>query len=436
MPLIALIDDRQTNRNIFSHLAATFVEKCDIITFVDAMSALEAFAERVPDLVISDYNMPCLNGAEFTRAFRALPKCADVPVIVITVHGERARKLTALEAGATDFLSSPVDPVEFVTRGRNLLKLRLNQLQLEKRAQRLKGSLASTKALHSSAERELDARLLQVIDSLPMMISAVDKTGAPLFANKLRQEFEPALAGPGRALSKADRAMLNATKPLAPFEETLRSRSGLQHEFMMQKSLLRDSSGHVSGILTVGFDMSAQRAESSPETVARNHTTPANRPALVRHMHRIMRRGRRLDHSFALHLVRLHGHSRDGASTNRPKEDHFLLVMMERLGAILRESDMIAQIDSETLAIVQSQIANSGDCLRLAKRVQAIVQEGGGLTDQKSTTAASIGVALFPAHADMPEALLTLAQTALNQAVPDCAICFSQPVFSPQSEVA
>ena len=119
-----------------------------------------------------------------------------------------------------------------------------------------------------------------------------------------------------------------------------------------------------------------------------------------------MRRGRRLDHSFALHLVRLHGHSRDGASTNHPQEDHFLLVMIERLGAILRESDMIAQIDSETLAIVQSQIANSGDCLRLAKRVQAIVQEGGGLTDQKSTTAASIGVALFPAHADMPEALL------------------------------
>ena len=435
MPLIALIDDRQTNRNIFSHLAATFVEACDIITFADGMSALEAFADRVPDLVISDYNMPGLNGAEFTRAFRALPNCADVPVIVITVHGERARKLTALEAGATDFLSSPVDPVEFVTRGRNLLKLRLNQLQLEKRAQRLKGNLAYSKVLHSSAERELDARLLQVIDSLPIMISAVDKTGARLFANRLKQQFDPPASGARCTLSRDDRALLNATKPVAPFEETLRSHSGIQHEFMMQKSLLRDSGGHVSGILTVGLDVSVRRVGGTGDTSTRDQTAPADRQTLARHMHRIVRRGRRHDRSFALHLVRLHGLSGPQTTTNSALKHHFLQVMMERLGTILRESDMIAQIDGETLAIVQSQIANTGDALRLAKRVQAIVQEGGGLTDQKSTTAASIGVALFPNHAEMPDALLELAQAALNLALPDGAICFAQGDFSTREDV-
>ena len=149
----------------------------------------------------------------------------------------------------------------------------------------------------------------------------------------------------------------------------------------------------------------------------------------------IMRRGRRHDRSFALHLVRLHGLSGHQTTTNSALKHHFLQVMMERLGTILRESDMIAQIDGETLAIVQSQIANTGDALRLAKRVQAIVQEGGGLTDQKSTPAASIGVALFPVHAEMPDALLGLAQAALKLALPDGAICFAQSNFPIQQDV-
>ena len=78
--------------------------------------------------------MPNMDGAEFIRRFRDIPGAEDIPVIVITVYEERSFRLRALEPGATDFLHSPVDHHEFVTRARNLLKMHKHQLLLAARA--------------------------------------------------------------------------------------------------------------------------------------------------------------------------------------------------------------------------------------------------------------------------------------------------------------
>jgi len=89
---------------------------------------LDAAKQASPDLVFSDFNMPGMNGAEFVAAFRKLPGCVDVPVIVVTAYEDREHRYRALEAGATDFLASPVDHHEFVVRARNLLALRRQSL--------------------------------------------------------------------------------------------------------------------------------------------------------------------------------------------------------------------------------------------------------------------------------------------------------------------
>ncbi len=430
MPLIALIDDRQTNRNIFSHLAATFVEKYEIVTFADASAALEAFAERVPDLVVSDYNMPGLNGAEFTRAFRQLPKCADVPVIVITVHGDRARKLLALEAGATDFLSSPVDPVEFVTRGRNLLKLRLSQLQLEKRTQRLLGSLASTKASKLFAERDSGGRLMQVIDSLPMLISAVDRNGVILFSNALSKTFKPISPPPKW---KSPREQISSQPQALPFEAAYLDQFGRERLFLMHESPLRGSDAQITGTLTMGFDVTTP-AVPRPQTTASESLPHVDKAGLLRQMHVFMRRGRRPDQEFALLLVRVNGLAEVNRLLGHTRDDHFFQVLMERLGVVLRESDVLAVIDADMIAILQNQINNLQDPLLLAKRVQGVVRDAGALVDDQAGTAAAIGVALFPLHATAPTTLFEAALTALQQAQSDLSIGFADP--QPQSEVA
>ena len=183
MALVAIVDDRVTNRNIFSKLAASIAPDIQVRSFGNPSEALAWLSENTADLVITDYKMPEMNGADFVRALRAAPGNADVPVVVITVYEERSYRLRALEAGATDFLNSPVDHHEFVTRTRNLLALRRHQKLLAERADTLAQELADSERSRERAIRDSIERLAQVIDTLPVLINAVDREGRTLFVN-------------------------------------------------------------------------------------------------------------------------------------------------------------------------------------------------------------------------------------------------------------
>lgn len=123
MALILILDDRATNRNIYARLAAAIEPGIAVEVFADPTDALEWLQANRVDLVITDYRMPGMDGAEFTRRFRALPGAALVPVMVVTAYDDRSFRLRALDAGATDFLQTPIDHFELVTRARNLLAL-------------------------------------------------------------------------------------------------------------------------------------------------------------------------------------------------------------------------------------------------------------------------------------------------------------------------
>ena len=66
--------------------------------------------------------LPGLDGIEVCRRLRSRPD--EVPIVMITTVDERAILHAALEAGATDFLTKPIETVEFLSRVRNLLRLR------------------------------------------------------------------------------------------------------------------------------------------------------------------------------------------------------------------------------------------------------------------------------------------------------------------------
>jgi len=165
VPLVLIVDDQVTNRSIFSKLAASIEDDVTVHACGDPKEALDWARDHTPDLVITDYKMPGMDGAELIRQFRQIPGAAEIPAIVITIYEERSFRLRALEAGATDFLHSPVDRHEFVTRARNLLRLRKQQLLLERK-------LEVSERSREEALRDSSERLAQVIDTVPSMVSA------------------------------------------------------------------------------------------------------------------------------------------------------------------------------------------------------------------------------------------------------------------------
>jgi two-component system response regulator RpfG len=103
--------------------------------------------------------MPQMNGVEFIKRVRGTPACADVPIIMITIVGVRSVRYEALNAGATDFLTRPLDQDECRSRCRNLLIMRQQQCIIQDRAKWLEKQVEIATRQVLSRERETLLRL-------------------------------------------------------------------------------------------------------------------------------------------------------------------------------------------------------------------------------------------------------------------------------------
>ncbi len=156
---VVIIDDQSTGRKILEKLVRTIERGLVVDSYAEPGAALERVKAETPDLVLTDYKMPGLDGVEFTRRFRRVPGCADVPLIMVTVVDDRRIRYEALEAGATDFLTRPIDHYECRARCRNLLTLRKQQKIIKDRARWLEQQVAVATSQIRTREQETLLRL-------------------------------------------------------------------------------------------------------------------------------------------------------------------------------------------------------------------------------------------------------------------------------------
>lgn len=121
MSTILIIDDQLTSRQVLKQLASSIEVNISAIDFANPIEALRWTNDHTPDLVLVDYKMPEMNGIEFINQFRSNPASSHVPVIMVTSIEDKNVRYEALEAGATDFLTKPVDHHECRARCRNMI---------------------------------------------------------------------------------------------------------------------------------------------------------------------------------------------------------------------------------------------------------------------------------------------------------------------------
>lgn len=134
MPTVLILDDQSISRLILEELMRSIDENLQVETFAEPIAALDWAKNNPIDLVITDFKMPNMDGVEFTHWLRQIPSSVDVPVVIITCVDDKSVRYKALEAGATDFLSKPIDHYECRARCRNLLQLRQQQMIIKDRA--------------------------------------------------------------------------------------------------------------------------------------------------------------------------------------------------------------------------------------------------------------------------------------------------------------
>ena len=158
MPKLLVVDDNAINLTLFRHLLQK-LEGAEVECIADPLAALDWCAASDPDLILLDYMMPGVNGLEFIERLRLIPGRADVPVVMVTADTESDVRHRALQLGAQDFLTKPVDKVELTARVRNLLALRKSQQQLANRAEWLADEVAKATAEIAAREKEAILRL-------------------------------------------------------------------------------------------------------------------------------------------------------------------------------------------------------------------------------------------------------------------------------------
>jgi response regulator RpfG family c-di-GMP phosphodiesterase len=158
MNTILIIDDSPINLTLIQALVLKLGE-CTPVLFDKPLQALDWCREHVPDLVIVDYMMPEMDGLRFISAFRALHGRDEVPVLMVTANDQKEVRYEALLGGANDFLTKPIDRVEFSARTRNMLSLRTGQKFLADRAAHLAALVDEQVQAIRDREKELIFRM-------------------------------------------------------------------------------------------------------------------------------------------------------------------------------------------------------------------------------------------------------------------------------------
>ncbi len=106
---VLVIDDEYYMRKVVRTLLVSIGVR-NIFEAQDGPSGLEAIRTNVPDVVIVDWEMPGLDGAGFVRMVRSPTTFPypDIPIIMLTGHGERSRVVEAVSVGINEFLLKPV----------------------------------------------------------------------------------------------------------------------------------------------------------------------------------------------------------------------------------------------------------------------------------------------------------------------------------------
>jgi len=109
---ILTVDDSKSVRQMVTFTLKK--EGYDVFEAVDGENALEVLKTKAADMIITDINMPNMNGIELTRQLRENPEYKFVPIIVLTTESQLDKKQEGRKAGATGWIVKPFNPDQLV----------------------------------------------------------------------------------------------------------------------------------------------------------------------------------------------------------------------------------------------------------------------------------------------------------------------------------
>lgn len=116
---ILVVDDCKTTRKLLGFYLK--VKGYEVVYAENGLEAMEKLGRENINLVMTDLNMPYMDGLELTRSMKTEPSLRHIPVLMVTTEGDDEERQSALEAGANGYLVKPVNADMITSNIRNIL---------------------------------------------------------------------------------------------------------------------------------------------------------------------------------------------------------------------------------------------------------------------------------------------------------------------------
>ncbi|MBV9471212.1 MAG: response regulator [Abitibacteriaceae bacterium] len=164
---VLIVDDLPANVRLLAGILK--VAGYEVETASSGAEALSKITAQVPDVVLLDVMMPGMDGFEVCRRIKAEASTFFLPVVMVTALQETSDRVNALEAGADDFLTKPVDEVEVVSRVKSLVRVKRQRDDLEHAYSELKRLESLRDSLGLMLVHDLRTPLTTMIAPLEML---------------------------------------------------------------------------------------------------------------------------------------------------------------------------------------------------------------------------------------------------------------------------
>lgn len=156
-PLVLVAED---NADMRRYIASVLSDGFEVRAVNDGERALEALAERTPDVILSDVMMPKLDGFELTRRIKADPRLEGIPLVLLTARAGPDAVADGLDIGADDYLAKPFSPRELLAR-------------IRARARRVRGQLGP-RAIRVGSITIDRAAMSATLDGVPLTLTTYE----------------------------------------------------------------------------------------------------------------------------------------------------------------------------------------------------------------------------------------------------------------------
>lgn len=160
---VVFVDDEVNVLRGFRRMLEEQAEEWDMVFLDSAEKALLETKATSVDVIVSDVRMPVIDGFELLKQLKASERTRDIPVVIVTGNHEQDLKRRALDLGATDLLSKPVETEDLIARVRSALCLKSHQDALKNQNEILEERVKERTAELEALAAKLEESRLQII---------------------------------------------------------------------------------------------------------------------------------------------------------------------------------------------------------------------------------------------------------------------------------